>query len=100
MESADNKAVVEFFDSNSVWGVSCIQYFQSKFHIGTSNLQNICFCVSLSLDKPEHLDLVGKYKQIPTDEIDTVDVCEKSHKDINEGLHYFKLVPKKDGKYV
>ena len=74
--------------------VTCIMEFHSRFHIDAKDLYNICVCVNLSLVKPEHLELVRTSEQTQTDETDNVNVCENSHKNINEGLHHFHLVPK------
>ena len=57
-------------------------------------------CDILAIDKPGHLDLVGPYKQIPTDDKDTTYICDNHHKDTNEGLHYFKFATKKEGKLI
>ena len=70
------------------------------FHIETKYLCNICVCVNLALDKPEHIDLVGQYKQRPTHDRDTSVIYDNYDKYINEGIHYFQIVPKNCGKLV
>ena len=88
MDPAEKKAVVEDFDIHGVWNVPCIQEVHHMFHIGTKDPKNLHIHVNLFLNKYEHLELVDKYKQRPTDEIDTDYVCYNYHKYINKGLHY------------
>ena len=100
MDPAYKKAAVEDLESHSVWNVPWIQEVQRRFHIETKDLQNLRVCVNLALDKPEHLELVGKYKKIPTYDIDTADICDNNQKYINERLHSFHMVPKKDEELI
>ena len=95
MEPSDRKAVIEAFNVHGVCIVPCIWQVQRRFHLETKDLQNNCFCFNLTLDKPEHPELVGQYKQRPVDFIDTANVCDNYYKDINEELRYFQIVPKR-----
>ena len=98
MEPDEKKAVEEAFESHGVWDVPCIWEFQHRFHIETKDLRNLPVCVKIALVKLEHIELVGQYKHIPTDDIDTTDVYDTNHKDITECLHSFHLVPPNYGK--
>ena len=100
IQPAEKKALVEAFGSHSVWDFPCIWKVQRRFHIDTKELQNFCVCVNLALYKPEHLELVSQYKQRPTYDIYTADVCDNNHKYINEGLHSLYIFPKKDGELI
>ena len=93
MKPAENKYVVEAFKINSVCNVTWIWEVHCRFYIDTKDLQNLRVCVKLSLDKPEHIELFVPYKQIPTDNIGTDDVFDNNNKDINEGIHYFQILP-------
>ena len=83
MEPSEKNYFIESFNSCDVCNVTFVQKVRCRFHVDSRDLQNIQVCVNLYLDKPEHLELVGKYKYIPTYYIYTADFCYNNHKDIN-----------------
>ena len=98
MDPAENKCAVEAFKRHGVWNVTWIWEVQSKFHIDTKDIHNLCVCLKLSFVKPKHIELVGPYKKRLNYDIDTAYVCKTPHKDINEGHHFLQIFPKDYGK--
>ena len=54
------KAVVEASASHGVWNFPCIWELTRWFNIETKDLQNLCVCANLALDKPENIQLVDQ----------------------------------------
>ena len=92
MDPAEKKAAVESFDNHGVWNVPWIREVHHSFNIETKDLKNLRVCINLALDKTEHFELVGQYKNR---HIYNVDVCENSHKYANKRLYSFQLVQKR-----